>query len=295
MLKSFVSKLINIFYVHPDALETPSAKPSARESFFRFLLRDASGIVLLSSMLFISVTYAFAFGLSLIPLELFAQTIVYFVIRAIGLHHRVWRDRLIGDSIEDGSYREGVDQKLRHQLIPNYGRIAWLVFLFLSGLSVSNYFYPLVVSLMEDTTTVGETSSEIDPRIGEPCTTGIGDCTAHGVWIFDGDALFCYAIIHEPSSEICDNRDNDCDGVVDDNIVRSCYPFVAGLPDVGVCTTGTQTCTAGTFGACVGAIGPSTELCNDVDDDCDGGLNEAMDCDTPLYLNWVDRDPEPSH
>ena len=48
-----------------------------------------------------------------------------------------------------------------------------------------------------------------------------------------------------PSVEICDNRDNDCNGVVD-NITRPCGVMV------GVCTVGTQLCTAGVWGTCSG-------------------------------------------
>lgn len=41
--------------------------------------------------------------------------------------------------------------------------------------------------------------------------------------------------------------------------------------DVGECTPGTQTCSgAGAWGACEGAVGPSAELCDGKDNDCDG-------------------------
>ncbi|MFO0616860.1 MAG: hypothetical protein U0414_29970 [Polyangiaceae bacterium] len=44
--------------------------------------------------------------------------------------------------------------------------------------------------------------------------------------------------------------------------------------DVGVCKPGTETCIAGVFGPCIGAIGPFDEQCNDLDDDCDGAVDE---------------------
>jgi len=48
--------------------------------------------------------------------------------------------------------------------------------------------------------------------------------------------------------------------------------------DVGVCQPGTQTCDAtGTFGACVGGVGPTSEVCDGADNDCDGGVDESFD------------------
>ncbi|MGC4121350.1 MAG: putative metal-binding motif-containing protein [Myxococcales bacterium] len=40
--------------------------------------------------------------------------------------------------------------------------------------------------------------------------------------------------------------------------------------DEGECVPGTQSCQNGTWGSCQGATGPSTEVCDDLDNDCDG-------------------------
>ncbi|GAB4211023.1 MAG: hypothetical protein OHK0013_32300 [Sandaracinaceae bacterium] len=77
-----------------------------------------------------------------------------------------------------------------------------------------------------------------------------------------------------PTTETCNNRDDDCDGTID-NITRTCSA------DIGVCTAGTQTCTAGVWSACTGTL-PGTEICNNLDDDCDGvidGLIESCGTD----------------
>lgn len=139
-------------------------------------------------------------------------------------------------------------------------------------------------------------------------------------------------------TEVCDGRDNDCDGVEDDGVlttffrdmdgdsfgnptmsVQGCMApagFVSNDDDcnddcnvcrpggtevcegtldencamgvdegcactngttracpggttVGACVTGTQTCASGVWGACMGAVGPTAETCDGVDNDCD--------------------------
>ncbi|MBN1771825.1 MAG: VCBS repeat-containing protein [Deltaproteobacteria bacterium] len=73
-----------------------------------------------------------------------------------------------------------------------------------------------------------------------------------------------------PTAEICNGRDDDCDTVIDNGLTRTCGS------DVGACRRGTQTCRAGSWGDCVGELGPVPETCNGRDDDCDGVTDEAL-------------------
>ncbi len=66
------------------------------------------------------------------------------------------------------------------------------------------------------------------------------------------------------SAEQCDGMDNDCNGVVDDNLVRSCE---------GACGVGTETCSGGSWGAC-NTPASTDEVCDGVDNDCDGDVDE---------------------
>jgi hypothetical protein len=50
--------------------------------------------------------------------------------------------------------------------------------------------------------------------------------------------------------------------------------------DVGICEKGLQTCHDGAYGPCEGDVGPRAELCNDLDDDCDGAIDEDFALDT---------------
>jgi hypothetical protein len=55
--------------------------------------------------------------------------------------------------------------------------------------------------------------------------------------------------------------------------------------NVGACKQGLRTCFNGEFGPCVGAIEPTPEQCNGVDDNCDGQIDEGFHlgepCDDP--------------
>ncbi|HAA56060.1 MAG TPA: hypothetical protein DCE42_14945, partial [Myxococcales bacterium] len=85
------------------------------------------------------------------------------------------------------------------------------------------------------------------------------------------------------AAEICDGKDNDCDGQVDnivytsDPIKKECFgskPEDAKFLDVGVCKRGTSTCTDGAWSACAEHITPTTEVCDDKDNNCDGQTDE---------------------
>jgi Putative metal-binding motif len=81
-----------------------------------------------------------------------------------------------------------------------------------------------------------------------------------------------------PSEETCDNQDNDCDGRIDEEIApRPCGPM-----KVGVCHPGTESCDAGTWSACEGAVEPVVEVCEGagLDEDCNGVANDGCTCTT---------------
>ncbi len=83
-----------------------------------------------------------------------------------------------------------------------------------------------------------------------------------------------------PQTEACNGKDDDCDSRVDegcdcvDGQTRSCYTGKAETRRKGICKDGRQTCTSGKWGTCLGQVLPKIELCNDLDDDCDGRKDE---------------------
>ena len=105
------------------------------------------------------------------------------------------------------------------------------------------------------------------------CGTSQGTCAAGRQTCRQGHWSTCEGALG-PEDEQCDGLDNDCDGITDDGcecvdgLVRSCGT------ETGVCQSGTQTCSDGRWGECVGEVTPDPELCNGQDDDCDGQVDE---------------------
>jgi hypothetical protein len=75
----------------------------------------------------------------------------------------------------------------------------------------------------------------------------------------------------QPEPEICDDIDNDCDGITD-GMTRSC-----SVEHLGVCAVGEETCTAGIWAGCPLA---GDELCDPpgADENCDGSIDEGCEC-----------------
>jgi hypothetical protein len=113
---------------------------------------------------------------------------------------------------------------------------------------------------------------------GEACPAG-DTCSPDGTEICNGQDDDCDGDVDEgctvctPTAEICNGKDDDCDGKIDEDVPdRACGN--------GSCTAnpaccGTEKCTAGAYGAC-SAVTPVTETCNNVDDDCDGLVDEGL-------------------
>ncbi|MBU0552586.1 hypothetical protein KJ940_14020, partial [Myxococcota bacterium] len=105
-------------------------------------------------------------------------------------------------------------------------------------------------------------------------TDGDGRTDGEEVLIDGTDPLNPPACI--PVAEVCNNLDDDCDGRIDDDLTRPCYNGPAGTRGVGRCEDGAQSCVAGAWWACAGAVLPTAEICNGVDDDCDGQTDEGI-------------------
>ncbi|MFH0870333.1 MAG: MopE-related protein [archaeon] len=79
-----------------------------------------------------------------------------------------------------------------------------------------------------------------------------------------------------PQTETCDNKDNNCDGSVDESCACTDGATKTCGSNIGECRNGTQTCISGTWGTCVGSKDSANELCDNLDNDCDGATDEIF-------------------
>src|SRR5439155_186052 len=126
------------------------------------------------------------------------------------------------------------------------------------------------------------------PGVGSPCMAPgidtLGACSAAYACVggMPGpgpNGLTCTQAA-SPAPETCNGVDDDCDGLVDDvpGIGLPCSG--ANVRTLGPCTA-TFTCNAMTGPGpngltCTQQVGPSPELCNGVDDDCDGVADDNL-------------------
>jgi hypothetical protein len=124
----------------------------------------------------------------------------------------------------------------------------------------------------------GATDEGLPCSAGEtrPCGVETGECEP-GIQRCEEDKWTDCSDGVMPAPEKCDGLDNDCDGLVDDG-------FMIGqtCDGIGECGTGVYECESDFEYRCSTEEGGSAtesrpEMCNDLDDDCDGAVDEDFE------------------
>ena len=118
---------------------------------------------------------------------------------------------------------------------------------------------------------------------GKTCTTDI--CSGTGTCLHNinpGTCLIgavCYNNLDDKPGDKC----HECasalsqtawSNVPNNTVSQACYPCTGGGHNIGICHNGIQWCTNGAWGACGGMQCPITDVCDYLDNDCDGNTDE---------------------
>ncbi len=128
------------------------------------------------------------------------------------------------------------------------------------------------------------TMQSCGPQATGICHPGMQTCQSNGTW------GACTGAQQPLPRDCTSSMDNDCDGVPDNTMdaVCQCEPIGGTAAcqghqqdGTGVCHAGSQTCTAAAnntssaYGACSGSVGPSPEICDGLDNDCNGAVDDG--------------------
>ena len=136
-----------------------------------------------------------------------------------------------------------------------------------------------------------------DPNCEEIYTT---ECAALCAYIPDPDEI-CDPLVGKPmEAEECNNFDDNCNQLIDEDLVSQCYTGDPANLYVGICEPGYMVCLEGSWGNypeqsqnfingfCKDEVVPQEEICNGVDDDCDGIVDTGEELDPVDILFIVD-------
>jgi Putative metal-binding motif len=116
-----------------------------------------------------------------------------------------------------------------------------------------------------------------DDAIPATVQCGVGACERTGTMQCVGGQLQNSCSPGQPAEQdaTCDNTDQDCDGRVDENY----QPEVVSCGAGACAATGSTSCSAGqlTTSCTPGTGGAQDTVCNGLDDDCDGDIDEEFD------------------
>ncbi len=112
-------------------------------------------------------------------------------------------------------------------------------------------------------------------------TTGAGTC--FGTETCDVDTGWVGCSARTPTAESCNGVDDDCDGLVDEDLTHAPLTCSSTVNGVGTCSAN-YTCNGAGGWVCV-AQTPVAELCDFLDNDCDAAVDESFKDGSGRYVS----------
>jgi hypothetical protein len=138
--------------------------------------------------------------------------------------------------------------------------------------------------------------------LDEDCTSlGFSPCFAMCHWEDPTDPSCDPLLGKALQNEKCNNHDDNCNQLIDEDLYKACYTGPPDTLDVGICKGGLFVCEKGKWGNyndndyfvlnyCKDEVTPSLkDVCNGEDENCDGLVddgNEMQDTDVLFIVDW---------